>query len=525
MDTATFEKYGLKPLEPLLETDQITMWKMAQPAINRTVLVHVLGKSMAADPAAVSYLFSVVRSISNSSAPAIAQVYTIFDEPDLKAVVSEYVDGLSLDKAISALGPLSIKQTVRTGIAVAEALKNVWDSFHIVYGAVHPEFITLDAGATAKIVSPCYAHVAAADQEVPTADMADLGELLYFLATGVRPGQAHSVNLPPEFTVFLEKLSSDSPMTRYASWDSVIGALRLLENLNPEGAAPAAAAAPAAPAGGGEGGKKLAVKRSFGAPTGKVPKAVKRDGPAKPAAIASRLAMDKPAAQKGGSAKGGGSKGSGTKGLGVRLVSIKGVEAGVKSAMDAVRKAARDRAIVADQHSSGRGAQILAFVMLMVVLACIFVMRVGHAEFKDRITRNWRESLQPGSQQTQTVPISVDDTPAPVTAAPASAPRPSAPAPVASSSPAPAAAPAASASSSNEEDDFDSLLSQMDDSGAALNRYLAAHVGGEVPFIHKGVEHKVTLVSYTATTVTIRTRKTLTINRSELTKGQLELWK
>ena len=96
MDTATFEKYGLKPLEPLLETEQITMWKMTQPAIHRTVLVHVLGVSMASDPNAVDYLFSVARSISNATAPAIAQVYTIFDEPDLKAVVSEYVDGLSL---------------------------------------------------------------------------------------------------------------------------------------------------------------------------------------------------------------------------------------------------------------------------------------------------------------------------------------------------------------------------------------------------------------------------------------------
>ncbi len=518
MDTATFEKYGLKPLEPLLETDQITMWKMAQPAINRTVLVHVLGKAMADDPAAVSYLFSVVRSISNASAPAIAQVYTIFDEPDLKAVVSEYVDGLSLDKAISALGPLSIKQTVRTGIAVAEALKDVWDAYHIVYGAVHPEFITLDAGATAKIVSPCYAHVAPADQEVPSADMADLGELLYFLATGVRPGQAHSVSVPHEFTVFLEKLSSDSPMTRYASWDSVIGALRLLENLNPAGAAPAAAASAAAPAGGGDGGKIPGVKRSFGAPSGKVPKAVKRDGPAKPAAIASRLSIDKPAA----------SKGSGSKGLGVKLTGIKGVESGVKSAMDAVRKAARDRALAADRNASGRGAQFLAFVMLAVVLGCIFVIRVGHAEFKDRITRNMRESLHPSNLQAQTVPISVDDSPEPsrTQAAPApvrqqsAAPVASAPAPAATPAPAPAAS-----SGSGDDDDFDSLLSQMDDSGAALNRYLAAHVGGEVPFIHKGVEHKVTLVSYTADTVTIRTRKTLTLKRSELSKEQLNLWK
>ena len=126
--------------------------------------------------------------------------------------------------------------------------------------------------------------------------------------------------------------------------------------------------------------------------------------------------------------------------------------------------------------------------------------------------------------QAQTVPIAVDDTPESPSpsgpAASAQAQQPSAPSASAASAPTPAAS-----SGSGDDDDFDSLLSQMDDSGTALNRYLAAHVGGEVPFIHKGVEHKVTLVSYTATTVTIRTRKTLTLKRSELTQEQLNLWK
>ena len=40
-----------------------------------------------------------------------------------------------------------------------------------------------------------------------------------------------------------------------------------------------------------------------------------------------------------------------------------------------------------------------------------------------------------------------------------------------------------------------------------------------------GGTNGVTLVSYTATTVTIRTRKALTLNRSDLTAEQLELWK
>ncbi len=474
MDTAIFDKYGLKPLEPLLETEQMTMWKMTQPAINRTVLVHVLGKSLTDDPEAVSYLFSVARSISNATAPAIAQIYTIFDEPDFKAIVSEYVDGLTLSQAIAALGPLSMKQTVRTGIAVAEALKDVWDSFHIIYGAARPEFVALDAGSTAKIISPCFAMVAPADKSVPVADMVDLGELMYFLATGVKPGQAHSVTLPNEFSAFLEKLTSQNPLTRFASWDNVLEALHALENIKPD-------AASAAPAGGGDGGKKkMGVKRNFGAPAGKVPKAVKHESSGRPAAIASRLALDP---QSQGNSK-----------------------------MQAVRKAARVRAMAEDRKASGAGAKFFACILLVLVLGCVFVMRIGLDEFNERIAIRAQGSVQaPAEPETQTRPVMVDDSPA--------ASTPAAPAASAAVAPKPAA------TQGIQDDDVDSLMSELDDDSSALNRYLAAHVGQEVPFIHKGVEHKVTLVSYTADTVTIRTRKVLTLKRSELTPEQLAIWK
>ena len=472
MDTATFEKYGLKPLEPLLETEQITMWKMTEPAIHRTVLVHVLGMSMASDPNAVAYLFSVARSISNATAPAIAQVYTIFDEPDLKAVVSEYVDGLSLAQTVSAIGPLSMKQTVRTGIAVAEALKDVWDNSHIIYGSVRPEFITLDAGATAKLISPCYAQVAPAEMEVPASDMSDLGELLYFLSTGVQPGQAHSVTLPKEFSAFLEKLSSENPMARFASWDSVLEALHGLENIKPAAAA------------GADAGKKITIKRPISATAGKVSKSVKNEGPA--ASAASRLPAEP------GEATG--------------------------NSIDAARKAAQIRARNEELHSSGAGAKLFAFVALILVLGAIFVLRIGMLELDDLVAKHENGVRQAGSVEPV---IAADD-------AQSEQPRP---APQARLDPAPEVAssladsPARPAVRPEPQPDYAEPAFQEDDGEEALDRYLAAHVGEQVPFLYKGTEHSVTLVSYTATTVTIRTRKALTLNRSDLTAEQLELWK
>jgi len=455
MDTAIFEKYGLRPLEPILATGQITMWKMTQPAINRTVLVHVLESTITSDPDAVSYLFSVARCISNAAAPAIAQIYTIFDEPDLKAIVSEYVDGLSLEHAVSALGPLSMKQTVRTGIAVAEALKAVWDASHIIYGSVRPEFVTLDAGSTAKLISPCYAQVAPEDIEVPESDMSDLGELLYFLATGVHPGQAHTVSLPHEFSSLLERLSSKNQITRFASWDGVIEALRALEDIQP------------AAAKGGEGGKRFAVKRGMGASAGTAPKVVKQGGSA-------RLSAED------------------------------------SNTIEAVRKAARERAMAAEKKSSG--LKFFAGVVLILVIAGVLVLRIGVEELDVRMA-----NLMQGGRQ------SVDEPKAPQVQN-GDSPTASVEEPTVSDMP--AAGTVADDAPDAAEDVQDVLDVQQDgEPDTALDRYLAAHVGEEVPFVHKGVEHTVTLVGYTADTVTIRTRKVFTLNRSELTPEQLELWK
>ena len=64
-----------------------------------------------------------------------------------------------------------------------------------------------------------------------------------------------------------------------------------------------------------------------------------------------------------------------------------------------------------------------------------------------------------------------------------------------------------------------------DDGKAALEAYLAGHVGLQVPFLYKGDVRSVTLASYTADTVTIKRRKTFTMKRSDLSPEQLELWK
>ena len=58
-----------------------------------------------------------------------------------------------------------------------------------------------------------------------------------------------------------------------------------------------------------------------------------------------------------------------------------------------------------------------------------------------------------------------------------------------------------------------------------VDSYLASHVGQQIPFLHKGQQRVVTLIAFTDDTVTIKTKKTLTLNRKDLSDEQLKLWK
>ncbi len=56
--------------------------------------------------------------------------------------------------------------------------------------------------------------------------------------------------------------------------------------------------------------------------------------------------------------------------------------------------------------------------------------------------------------------------------------------------------------------------------------YLRSHIDQTVPFLYKGEVRKVTLTAFTRSTVTVRRgRKSLTLNRAELSPEQLALWK
>ena len=76
------------------------------------------------------------------------------------------------------------------------------------------------------------------------------------------------------------------------------------------------------------------------------------------------------------------------------------------------------------------------------------------------------------------------------------------------------------------ESDAAPTTSEVDPSDeAALDAYLAEHLGQQVPFLYKGETRTVTLAAFSEETVTIKRKKSFTMKRTELTAEQLALWK
>lgn len=172
--------------------------------------------------------------------------------------------------------------------------------------------------------------------------------------------------------------------------------------------------------------------------------------------------------------------------------------------------------------------------ILPVMLLCVAV--IGLFFYRVAVTApGWDAApatSAPAAQQTAA--------PAPTQAAPAAAVHSTAPAAAQTV----ATAPAAVTPSANEtqpaedeaapqpsdtataESDAAPTTSEVDPSDeAALDAYLAEHLGQQVPFLYKGETRTVTLAAFSEETVTIKRKKSFTMKRTELTAEQLALWK
>src|SRR5215471_1196063 len=97
------------------------VYKARDTRLERTVAVKVLPERLASSPEARQRFEREAKTISTLSHPHICALYDVGREGDVEYLVMEYLEGETLADRLLR-GPLSLEQTLRWGMEIADAL-------------------------------------------------------------------------------------------------------------------------------------------------------------------------------------------------------------------------------------------------------------------------------------------------------------------------------------------------------------------------------------------------------------------
>ncbi|MEP6995345.1 MAG: protein kinase, partial [Acidobacteriota bacterium] len=97
------------------------VYKARDTRLERTVAVKVLPSDLTASPEARQRFEREAKTVSQLSHPHICALYDVGREGETEYLVMEYLEGDTLEDRL-ARGPLPLDQTLRHGVAIAEAL-------------------------------------------------------------------------------------------------------------------------------------------------------------------------------------------------------------------------------------------------------------------------------------------------------------------------------------------------------------------------------------------------------------------
>jgi len=239
--------------------------------LGRRVAVKVLSDSLRADPGARKRFVREARAAAALAHPNIVHVFDVDMIHDPPYLVMEFVDGISLQAAVSRGGMFSAGETATVGMQVADGLAQA-AAVGLVHRDIKPANLLVDRGGLVKILDlgiVRFTHDStsrvngldvivgtldylAPEQAVdssavdPRADIYALGATLYFLLAGHPPypmtdirrkltakqtEDPHPLHLlrpdmPPELAVVIQKLMARAPTARFQTPAAVVAALR-----------------------------------------------------------------------------------------------------------------------------------------------------------------------------------------------------------------------------------------------------------------------------------------------------------
>jgi len=116
------------------------------------VVIRALPTILADDRRETDNLRQVAKRALNLSHPNIARLYRFQSDKPIKYMVTEYIDGGSLEEKISAKGPLSLEEMLKIFIPVAAGLDYAHDR-DVLHGDIKPANIILTGDGVAKLAN------------------------------------------------------------------------------------------------------------------------------------------------------------------------------------------------------------------------------------------------------------------------------------------------------------------------------------------------------------------------------------
>jgi len=201
------ERYKLTEL--IAEGGMASVYKATDLLLQRTVAIKVLKQNLALDRDGIERFYREARSAAKLSHPSIINIFDIGSDEQIYFIVMEYLPGGTLDKLVTGGKPLPVKDIIKIGMEVCDALQFAHEK-GVIHRDIKPQNIMLTEDKKIKVVdfgiarpldsltmtspgtligSVYYFSPEQAEGKEATilSDVYSTGVLLYYLSTGSYP--------------------------------------------------------------------------------------------------------------------------------------------------------------------------------------------------------------------------------------------------------------------------------------------------------------------------------------------------
>ena len=137
-------------VEPLALGGMASVWIADDPVLSRRVAVKILRDDLASDPATRTRFRNEAIAAARLNHPNVVATYDTGDDGGTAYIVMELIDGPTVRQLLQERGPLPVREVIRIGVQVADALEAAHRA-GLVHRDVKPPNVLVPPAGTVKV--------------------------------------------------------------------------------------------------------------------------------------------------------------------------------------------------------------------------------------------------------------------------------------------------------------------------------------------------------------------------------------